>query len=114
MTRNDVKKDWLLPDKQPNILTLYNAIRHLPSLDPYIKDISKKELLDIFSEYYVKKENVLKILKWHNPSTHIKKQVIAMMHTPADKSAFENKYYKPKKENGEFVKGYKNTYKMDY
>jgi DNA (cytosine-5)-methyltransferase 1 len=111
MTRNDVKKEWFLPVKQPNILTLYDAIGNLPPLDPYIKDVSKKELLDIFPEYFTKKENALKISKWHKPPVHVKRQVIAMMHTPTGKSAFENDYYKPIKENGELVKGYKNTYK---
>jgi len=37
--------------------------------------------------------------------------VLAMMHTPTGKSAFENEIHKPKKENGDLIKGYKNTYK---
>ena len=34
-----------------------------------------------------------------------------MMNTPTGKSAFSNPIYKPIKENGELVKGFKNTYK---
>ena len=34
-----------------------------------------------------------------------------MQYTPTGKTAFDNKLYKPVKSNGDFVKGYHNTYK---
>ena len=58
-----------------------------------------------------RKENALKISKWHTPPHHIKRQVVAMQHTATGKTAFDNEVYYPTKENGEAVKGYRNTYK---
>ena len=111
MTRNDIKKEWKLPKKQGSLVTLENTIGNIPTIDPFIKDVTEKELLQIFPNFYNRKEKALKISKWNIPPIHIKRQVIAMMHTPTGKSAFENEVYKPKKENGDLIKGYKNTYK---
>ena len=33
------------------------------------------------------------------------------MYTPTGLSAFDNEMYKPKKMNGDLIKGFKNTYK---
>lgn len=111
MTRNDIKKEWKLPKKHDSLVTLENTIGNIPTIDPFIKDVSEKELLQIFPNFYIRKEKALKISKWNIPPIHIKRQVIAMMHTPTGKSAFENEIHKPKKENGDLIKGYKNTYK---
>lgn len=111
MTRNDVKKEWKLPKIHDSIVTLENTIGDIPTIDPFISDITEKELLQIFPKFYIRKERALKISKWNIPPVHVKRQVIAMMHTPTGKSAFENEIHKPKKENGDLIKGYKNTYK---
>jgi DNA (cytosine-5)-methyltransferase 1 len=111
MTRNDIKKEWKLPKKHDCLVTLENTIGNIPTIDPFIKDVSEKELLQIFPNFYIRKEKALKISKWNIPPIHVKRQVIAMMHTPTGKSAFENEIHKPKKENGDLIKGYKNTYK---
>lgn len=111
MTRNDIKKEWKLPKKHDSLVTLENTIGNIPIIDPFIKDVTEKELLEIFPNFYNRKEKALKISKWNIPPIHIKRQVIAMMHTPTGKSAFENEVHKPKKENGDLIKGYKNTYK---
>jgi DNA (cytosine-5)-methyltransferase 1 len=111
MTRNDIKKEWKLPKIHDSIVTLENTIGDIPTIDPFISDVTEKELLQIFPKFYIRKERALKISKWNIPPVHVKRQVLAMMHTPTGKSAFENEIHKPKKENGDLIKGYKNTYK---
>jgi DNA (cytosine-5)-methyltransferase 1 len=111
MTRNNITKTWLVPKKHKRQITLKDVIGDNPIIDPFIKDVTEAELLQIFPNYYKRRKKALKISKWNLPPTHVKRQVIAMMHTPTGKSAFENSKYKPKKENGEIIKGFKNTYK---
>lgn len=111
MTRNDIRKEWKLPKTHDSIVTLENTIGDIPTIDPFISDVTEKELLQIFPKFYIRKERALKISKWNIPPVHVKRQVFAMIHTPTGKSAFENEIHKPKKENGDLIKGYKNTYK---
>ena len=111
MTRKDINKEWKLPEESSSILTLEDSIGFLPSLDPWVKDISEKENLKIFPRFEEKRKKALEYSEWHKPPHHLERHVITMMHTPTGKSAFDNKNYKPKKANGELVKGYKNTYK---
>jgi DNA (cytosine-5)-methyltransferase 1 len=112
MTRRSKKlKVWELPSKDAKIITMREAIGHLPMLDPFITDISEKELLDRFPHYYERKEEALKISKWHIPPHHILRQVTALQYTPTGCTAFDNEKYYPKKANGEKVKGFRNTYK---
>jgi len=111
MTRKNVKKIWQMPVKHRKIVTMEDAIGHLPSLDPFIKDISEQEFLKFFPDFYKKKNEGLKFSKWNRPPHHLKRQVIAMMHTPSGKSAFNNMKFPPIKGNGDKVKGFLNTYK---
>lgn len=111
-SRNDMAYEWILPPKDERFVTMRDAIGHLPPLDPFIKDIGHDELIKMFPQYHERAKAAHKISKWHFPPTHIKRQVEVMMHTPTGKSAFDNEpEYRPQKENGEFVKGFKNTYK---
>lgn len=109
--RTENLKEWKLPNKDSTILTMQDAIGNLPKLDPYIKDISEEELLEIFPHFYERQEIAANISKWHLPPHHIKRQVVAMQHTPTGCTAFDNKVFYPKKANGEAVKGFRNTYK---
>lgn len=104
-------KTWTMPEKDKKIRTMRDAIGYLPKLDPFISDVEERELLEIFPAFYKRKEKALEISKWHNPPSHIKRQVDAMMHTPTGETAFNNKTHYPKKKNGERVKGFFNTYK---
>jgi DNA (cytosine-5)-methyltransferase 1 len=106
-----VETTWHLPSKSDKVVTLKDAIGDLPEVDPFIKDISKEELLKMFPDYEKKKKQALEISKWNNPPHHIKRQVEVMRYTPSGCSAFANKKHKPVKEDGTFVKGYFNTYK---
>jgi len=84
------KKDliWLDPIPQKEI-TLEEAIGHLPSLEAG------------------QKSN----LKNHNAKIHNDREIECMKYTPTGRSAFENEVFFPRKENGERIKGFHNTYK---
>ncbi|TGY91127.1 DNA cytosine methyltransferase [Petralouisia muris] len=104
------KKQWDLPEKEEKLVTMEDAIGSLPMLDPFVKDLSEEERNQFFPLYETRKEQALKISPWHNPPHHIKRQIVAMQHTPTGCSAFDNPVYFPVKENGKPVKGYHNTY----
>lgn len=111
LTRKDLKNIWFLPEKSKTKKTIYDAIGHLPILDPYIYDVDEKEMLNIFPEFYDREKKALAISKWHIPPRHVKRQVDVMLRTPTGKSAFENsEKFLPRKKDGKVVKGYKNTY----
>lgn len=79
---------WPLPRKK-KIITLREAIGHLPSLEP-------GEASDIpFHRAKKEKENI----------------AMALRHTPTGKSALKNSVYYPKKDNGDRIRGFHNTYK---
>ena len=112
LTRKDVAHKWTMPPKESYIVTLQDAIGHLPQLDPFVKDISHKELLEMFPQYEERAREAFKISKWHVPPEHIKRQVHVMSYTPSGCTAFDNKKeFQPQKDNGEIVKGFRNTYK---
>lgn len=104
-------KKWELPDMEGEIVTMRDAIGHLPPLDPYVKDVDEAEFLKMFPRYEERAKAARAISKWHIPPHHVKRQVLAMQHTPSGCTAFDNEKYFPVKENGEAVKGYHNTYK---
>lgn len=104
-------RKWEMPKKDERIVTMRDAIGHLPFLDPFIKDMDREEFLRMFPRYLERERQARAISKWHIPPHHIKRQVLAMQHTPPGCSAFDNEVYYPVKENGEAVKGYHNTYK---
>lgn len=84
------KKDLVWNDPIPHKeITLQESIGHLPSLEPGEK--SK--------------------IKWHYSNPINERIVKSLRHTPTGKSALVNKVYYPKKENGERISGFHNTYK---
>lgn len=112
MVRKDLAKAWNFPKKTNKQKTLFDAIGHLPVLDPEISDRPHSETLKLFPNFNLNKERALAISKWHYPPKHIYRQIYSMMHTPSGKTAFDNDdKFKPKKIDGSFVKGFKNTYK---
>lgn len=110
LTQNEIDRKWVLPDKEDRVVTMRDAIGHLPTLDPYVKDVTEEERLKMFPLYEKRKKVAMAISPWHIPPHHVKRQVIAMQHTPTGKSAFDNEVYFPIKEDGTPVKGYHNTY----
>lgn len=109
-TRRRVTPKWNMPESEPDVKTLEDAIGDLPILDPFVYDVSEEEMLKIFPNYKKREKAALKISPWHVPPRHILRQVITMQHTPTGCSAFDNEKYKPRKKNGEIVKGFHNTY----
>lgn len=111
-TRKGVKKIWTMPESSINLVTMMDAIGDLPPLDPYVRDISEQEFNQLFPFFEERKKQALDISPWHFPPTHIYSNVIAMQHTPTGCTAFQNSdIYKPRKKNGQLVKGFGNTYK---
>lgn len=80
--------DWAMPIKQQEI-TLQQAIGDLPSLESG-QDSG---------------------IKWHSAKIHNEREILAMKHTKSGCSAMKNEVYYPKKNNGERIKGFHNTYK---
>lgn len=112
LTKKNKNFVWEFPKKDKKVITLKEAIGDLPSLDPELYDLSHEEQLKIFPDYEKKKLEGLKVSKWHYPPKHIYRQVYSLMHTPSGKSAFDNiNKFKPRKKDGSFTKGFKNTYK---
>ena len=84
------KKDlkWINP-KEKKIISLKEAIGHLPSLE----------------------SGESSHIKYHKALKHSEMHINVMKHTPEGKSAISNEIYYPKKKNGERIKGFHNTYK---
>lgn len=112
MVKKELGKEWRFPTKDKEITTLKKAIGKLPSLDPELYDLSYEEQIKVFPQFEEKKERGLQVSKWHYPPKHIYRQVYSLMHTPTGETAFNNiDEFKPKKKDGTFTKGFKNTYK---
>ena len=80
--------EWLNPNIL-NEITLKEAIGHLPPLESGEK--SK--------------------IQYHYSKIHNEREVEAMKHTSAGKSAFQNEVYYPKRSDGKKISGFHNTYK---
>lgn len=107
LTKKELNIKWEFPPKEEHIVTLKEAIGDLPSLDPLIKE---KEYRHIFPDFEKKKEEGLKISKWHCPREHVWRNVECMMHTPEGTSARKNAVFYPKKGDGTMVGGAPRTY----
>lgn len=111
LVRKDLNQSWELPPKE-KIVTLQDAIGDLPSLDPYIREA---EYRANFPEYEKKKEEGLKVSKWHYARPHVWRNVEVMLHTPTGMSARKNKVFYPKKPDGTMNGGAPRTYmRMDW
>ena len=109
LSRKDLNYIWQIPQKKERI-TLKDTLYDLPSVDPMLKE-GIEETLNLFPNFYEKKAEAEKISKFHKPPVHAKKHVIAIMHTPSGCTAFDNKIYYPKKDDGTRVNGHYNTYR---
>lgn len=109
LTRKDIDITWSLPAKQKEI-TLRDAIGNLPSLDPFLRE-GLEFTLEKFPDFLVKKEEGLKVSKWHYPPVHSWKQVEWMVHTPTGISAIFNEKYFPQKADGSHIVAHHNHYR---
>lgn len=110
LVRNDLGRiKWEFPSKEAEV-TLYDAIGHLPSLDPLLRE-GLEFTISKFPQFENRKKAGLKISKWHRPPVHSWRQVEWMMHTPTGKSAIYNEVYFPQKDGGIRVKAHHNNYR---
>ena len=109
LVRKDLDYIWEFPNVEGEI-TLEDAIGHLPSIDPYLRE-GLEFTLSKFPQYLKKLENGLKVSKWHYPPKHSWKHVEWMMHTPTGKSAIYNQKYYPQKNDGSKIKAHHNNYR---
>ena len=109
LVRKDLPYNWEFPEKQPEI-TLQEAIGHLPSLDPKLRE-GLDFTLEKFPDYERKKAIGLRVSKWHFPPTHSWRQVEWMLHTPSGRPAIYNEKHYPKKKDGTPVKAHHNHYR---
>jgi DNA (cytosine-5)-methyltransferase 1 len=86
MFKKGLKWSWPLKEAE---IPLKDVIGHLPTLE------SGEE------------SNI----PWHFAKVHNERAVLALKHTAPGKSAIANEVYYPKKENGERIKGFHNTFK---
>lgn len=110
LVRKDLGFIWNFPKLNKKIVSLKEALKNIPSLDPSLRE-GYKETLKMFPDFEKKKEKGLKISKYHYPPTHAKRHVIWMQKTPSGKTAFDNKYFYPQKSNMERIRGHYNHYR---
>ena len=110
LSRKDQDFIWSFPKPANSHVTLKDAISHLPSIDPVIKE-GQRETLRLFPDFEQKKQKGLKFSNWHRPPIHNLKHVTIMQKTPSGCTAFDNEIYYPKKDDGSRVKGHYNHYR---
>ena len=112
MSRHGVKRHWTLPPIELHKVTMEEAIGDLPTVDPFVKDLTDEEFHRLFPQYEERRRKALAISPWNVPPVHVWRQVRAMMYTPTGRTAFDNApEFRPVKKDGSFVRGYHNTYK---
>lgn len=111
-SKKAIKKQWTMPSKENHIVTMEEAIGWIPTIDPFVRDLPYEKFIELFPKYEERKKKALEISKFNIPPKHVYRNVLTMQHTPTGKSAFNNvDQFKPKKKNGEYVRGFGNTYK---
>lgn len=80
MTRHGVRRRWTLPPVEQHRVTMEEAIGHLPTVDPFIKDLPQEEFLRLFPHYEDRRRQALAISPWNIPPVHVWRQVRAMMY----------------------------------
>lgn len=101
---------WTFPQKESHEITLEEAIGHLPSLDPYVRE-GMELTLKLFPDFERKRVEGLAVSKWHYPPTHSYNHIQWMMHTASGESAIYNEVYYPQKSNGEHIVAHHNHYR---
>ena len=96
MSRKDVPV-WNFPAKHKKVITVRDAIGHLPSLHPIVRGVVGEEAETG--------------LKHHKRPTHELRHITIMEHTPSGQSAHKNDYHYPRRIDGIRVRGYSSTYK---
>ncbi|MGN0495653.1 MAG: DNA cytosine methyltransferase [Lachnospiraceae bacterium] len=110
LTRKDTNILWNFPKPDEKVVTLRDALKDVPSLDPLLRE-GYDETIKMFPEYENKKKRGLEVSKWHYPPTHNKRHVEWMMHTPSGCSSIYNEIYFPQKTDGTRISAHENQYR---
>jgi len=110
LTRKDLNFNWNFPPKKKKIITLKDALKKVPSLDPLLRE-GYDETVNMFPDFELKKKIGAKLSKWHYPPTHSKRHVVWMQKTPSGNTAFDNKKFYPQKNDGTIISGHYNHYR---
>ncbi|MBP3631127.1 MAG: DNA cytosine methyltransferase [Clostridia bacterium] len=108
--RKDTNILWDFPKAEEKAVTLMEALKGIPSLDPLLRE-GYEETIKMFPDFEAKKAIGQKLSKWHFPPTHSKRHVEWMMHTPSGTSAIYNEDYYPVKANGVRISAHENQYR---
>ena len=101
-----------MPEPSDRKITMQEAIGWIPTIDPFVRDLSPADFNRLFPKYEERRKQALSISRWNEPTSHVYRNVLAMQYTPTGCTAFNNvDQYKPRKRNGDIVRGFKNTYK---
>lgn len=103
-----LSRAWNFPNPDRKIITLEDAFSGIPDLWPIVKEEEFKNKLP------QNERDALSFSKWHQPMTHVWRNVECMLYTPTGKSAFNNAVHFPKRSDGQRVKGYETTYRRMY
>ena len=87
---------WEFPEKEP-IVTLETAFAGIPDIWPHIKE---KEFQGRLPENTAE---ALSFNKWHQPMTHVWRNIECMLYTPTGNTAFDNPVHYPKKKDGQRI-----------
>lgn len=109
LVRKDINLNWRFPEKSSSV-TLRDAIGDLPPLDPLLRE-GIDETLKFFPDFNKKRDEAMKVSKWHYPPKHSLRHVLWMMNTPSGKSAIYNEVFYPQKEDGTRIKAHHNNYR---
>ena len=69
ITKKGLDNIWVLPDPDKKIITMRDAIGNIPSIDPFIKDISKEERDAMFPEYEARKKRSFENIKMEHTAS---------------------------------------------
>ena len=72
--RKDTKITWDFPVAQDKPVTLKEALKDIPSLDPMLRE-GYEETIEMFPDFEKKKAKGQKLSKWHYPPIHSKRHV---------------------------------------
>jgi DNA (cytosine-5)-methyltransferase 1 len=102
---SSLKREWSFPKPDNTVITLETAFKGIPDLWPNVKELEYRKKLPKNGK------DALSFNKWHQPMTHVWRNIECMLYTPSGKTAFNNPIHYPKKNNGQRVKGYETTYR---
>ena len=109
LTRKDLNITWSFPKKE-KVITLEEAIGHLPSVAPFVRG-SYEKTIEFFPDFELLKKQAEEISPFHRPPVHSERHIKWMMHTPTGETAFNNNIYYPQKKDGIRIKGHNNNYR---